>query len=697
MEPQLLKRDKENKEWLIDVADINNLRTQLHELQDGQVLTEEGWSESLKQLCELKYALDETSIIVVTDVSGVITYVNKTFCEISKYSKDELIGKTHKIIRSGYHPKEFFKEMWGQISSGTVWRKDICNRAKDGSHYWVDTTIIPFLNEAEKPYQYLAIRNEVTEKILIRKALEVLLECSVESSSENYFDGICQALRDLLRVSYVMINEKDKERGFCLSACSEQGKEEQLLSSTTETPWGQLINKDSLSITNNLSTAFPDVEILDEIGAESFVGVALKNARGVVIGNISLIDNKPNERENLFLKIVKLFARRIEVDIERQIALKALKDSEARIKAVISSSLDGIVVIDRFGKIDTCNPTASQILQCCPVEVYGRSIEEFLPGLFERGHNIEERLKKLVSHHSPQGQEVIKRLLSGGVLPLYVTVSEAKLEKHSLFTLTIRSLKEQKETEDRLRSTEDQLSVQTLFTQRLSALAAMAGGVAHELNQPLSGIRVYAQMIKKFLETPESLNADLAQEIMGKVINQVDRASKIIDHMREFSADKGDRELQLQKISVHDVVESSLELIGQQFRSIGISFHNEIDPTHKIMANESRLEQIFINLFSNAKDSIMEKHNKEQSFIKIRSVSLANDIELYIEDNGSGIPIEVQNNLFEPFVTSKDPGSGTGLGLSICLGILKDFNSSISLVKTGAEGTVFKLKFPRAE
>ncbi|MCC3587262.1 PAS domain S-box protein [Microcoleus sp. PH2017_30_WIL_O_A] len=160
--------------------------------------------QTLQELEFEKFALDQSAIVSNTNEFGVITYVNEQFCELFKYSREELNGKTHKLVNSGYHPTDFFKQLWSTIRQGNVWRGEMKNQAKDGRLFWLDTTIVPFLNSRGEPHQYVAIRKDITD----RKQAEEAVRLS-ESQLRTKNEELAKALRDVHKTQSMMVqNEK---------------------------------------------------------------------------------------------------------------------------------------------------------------------------------------------------------------------------------------------------------------------------------------------------------------------------------------------------------------------------------------------------------------------------------------------------------------------------------------------------------
>jgi PAS domain S-box-containing protein len=188
---------------------------------------EENLKKSLKEISDYKYALNESSIVAITDEKGIIKHVNDNFCKISKYSREELIGQDHRIINSAFHSKEFIRKLWQTIANGEVWRGELKNKAKDGTCYWVDTTIVPFINDTGKPYQYIAIRSDITQrKELATEIMEMnhQLQTRVEAKTkeviekEQQYRFLLQNMREGIQIigfewTYLFVNSSAAEHG----------------------------------------------------------------------------------------------------------------------------------------------------------------------------------------------------------------------------------------------------------------------------------------------------------------------------------------------------------------------------------------------------------------------------------------------------------------------------------------------------
>lgn len=179
----------------------------------GRELIDEKYNKTLHNLKNIENALDYSSVVAITDPNGVITYVNEKFCTLSQYSSEELIGKTHRVINSNYHPKRFFADMWKTIQSGEIWQGDVCNKAKDGSIYWVSTTIVPFFDANGKPKHYIAIRHDITDRKTAEKSLELALQNDFTTTVKNLQNAIFKyKFNDIGLIEFTLFEGQIKEQ-----------------------------------------------------------------------------------------------------------------------------------------------------------------------------------------------------------------------------------------------------------------------------------------------------------------------------------------------------------------------------------------------------------------------------------------------------------------------------------------------------
>jgi len=264
------------------------------------------FEQSAKELASFKFALDQSSIVAVTDRRGKIIYVNDKFCEISKYSREELYGQDHRIINSGYHRKEFFKNLWQTITGGRVWQGEIQNRAKDGSLYWVDTTIVPFLDGEGKPYQYVAIRNDITERKRAEEELQNFA-ARLERSNAELQDFASVASHDLQEPLRKVQAFGDRLKAKCGDALTDEGRDYLERMQNAASRMQTLIN-DLLTFSRVTSKAQPFTEVnlrrvADEVLSDLETLIETTNGR-VEIGELATVEADPIQMRQLLQNLI---------------------------------------------------------------------------------------------------------------------------------------------------------------------------------------------------------------------------------------------------------------------------------------------------------------------------------------------------------------------------------------------------------
>lgn len=286
-----------------------------------------------KEIADLKLALDESSIIAITDHTGKIIEVNRKFCEVSQYSEEEALGQNHRLVNSGYHSKEFFQHMWQTIGSGKVWRGEIQNKAKDGSLYWVHTTIVPLLNEIGRPYRYISIRVDITEQKQMEAALQQALKDDFKVTVKSLENGIFKMIKnDHGQVVYTM----------------SEGKLMQELGIPTE------ILQDKTP-----SEMFPDYIASYKMAhyEKAFQGNRV-NYEVELVGKLLYCDVSPIKQGDQVIEIVGS----VHDVTELRSTQKQLQENQILYESLFQLSNDSVFTLDTFGELINMNPTTEQLL-----------------------------------------------------------------------------------------------------------------------------------------------------------------------------------------------------------------------------------------------------------------------------------------------------------------------------------------------
>ncbi|MGW8300703.1 MAG: PAS domain S-box protein [Desulfobacterales bacterium] len=372
---------------------------------------------------------------------------------------------------------------------------------------------------------------------------------------------------------------------------------------------------------------------------------------------------------------------------ERKLAEKALHESEEKYRSLFNSGPVPIFVLERETlEILDANPMAE--------DTYGYSNGELSGMLFSALGPVDDIYESISAFDKmdwPRACVVSTRVrhYQKGNTPFYVRVTACptRYKDRNAIILATTDITEMLEKE-----------AQLLQASKMTTLGEMSAGIAHELNQPLNAINMGSEYLKMMIENRKKIPEENLIEVSDRITQQVDRATEIINRLREFGHKS---EFAKEKVSINKSVRVAYGIINQQFRlqNIGVTLHLEKN-LPPILARNTRIEQVIFNLLTNALDAVTQREKTHLKGAKpaIRICSfLENDrVTLTVSDNGMGIPQAVLEKVFEPFFTTKEVGSGMGLGLSITYGIVKDYNGEIEIQSKEGQGTTVKMAFPSA-
>jgi len=370
-------------------------------------------------------------------------------------------------------------------------------------------------------------------------------------------------------------------------------------------------------------------------------------------------------------------------------AREALQEREARLRSILETAPDAIIVIDERGIMESYSPAAERLFGYSAAEALERNVNMLMPSPYRERHDsyLDHYLRTGERRIIGIGRVVVGRRKDGSTFPMELAVGEASVNGRRVFTGFIRDLTERQLTENRMQELQSEL----LHVSRLSDVGQMASALAHELNQPLAAIVNYVQATRRMLQASATPPSPRILETMDKAVAQAARAGEIIQHLRSFIR-KGETERTTEDLSKMVEEATALGLVGA--KESGIKVQIDLSPDAlPVFIDKVQIQQVVFNLIRNSVEALPESDVRELT-VTTRLADCGMALAA-VSDSGPGLAKNVAEQLFQPFVTTKE--KGMGLGLSICRSIIEAHGGRLWATPNPARGVTFQFSIPMAD
>lgn len=616
-------------------------------------------------------ALNQHAIVSITDAAGNITYVNDKFCQTSGYNYDELIGHNHRIVKSGAHEPAFYQQLWETISNGHVWQGEICNRRKDGSYYWVASTITPFMDASGLPYQYVSIRTDITPIKEVEKELEAHKErlrrgqifANIGTWDWNIRTGDLYWSERIAPLFGYEYGELETSYENFINAIHPDDREK------VSAAVNASVEQDApYDIEHRVVWPDGTVRWLHEKGA------VLRDEQGQPLQMLGVVqDISARKTAELVLK-------------QRE---KELSESEERFAFAVEGAGDGIWDWNiKTGEM----PLSGQYEAMLGYEK--GDLEPTIDAWIKSVHSddierVQNNLQDYLAGKIPNYTIELRLLCKDGSYKWILcrgTLVECNVDGSPLRMIGIHSdISERK-------LAEEQLITAKLEAERANrAKSEFLSNMSHELRTPMNAILGFSQLMD-LDETLSEQHREGVTEILKAGNHLLNLINEVLDLAK---VESGQIDLSLEPVELLPLVEECLTLVAPLTSKRAITITQQVNKSAIIKADRTRLKQSLINLLSNA-----IKYNRPQGNVNITAVQLSdNRMRISIHDTGMGIPQARMGELFAPFSRLGAEGSeieGTGIGLTITRRIIEMMGGNIGVESTHGEGSHFWIDLPSA-